>query len=60
MSKVLAEKMVSIPEEEYKLLKEIYLTVKRQNFLIRIEEAEGNLKEGRVKKVGIDDFIKSI
>ena len=60
MSKVLAEKMVSIPEEEYKLLKEVYLTVKRQNFLLRIEEAEKNLKEGRVKKVEIDDFIKSI
>ena len=60
MSKALAEKMVSIPEEEYKLLKEVYLTVKRQSFLLRLDEAERNLKEGRVKKVGIDDFIKSI
>ncbi|MBI5789626.1 MAG: hypothetical protein HZA78_12310 [Candidatus Schekmanbacteria bacterium] len=56
----IAEKLVSIPEEEYNMLKEIYRTVKRQNFLLRIEEAENNLKRGKVKKVDIDDFIAGI
>ena len=60
MSKGTAENIVSIPEGEYKLLKEIYKTVKRQKFLLRIDEAESNLKKGRVKKVKINDFIKSI
>ncbi len=60
MSKGAAENIVSIPEREYKLLKEIYKTVKRQNFLLRIDEAERNLKKGRVKRVKINDFIKNI
>ncbi len=60
MKKVLAEKVVSVPAGEYKLLKEIYQTVKRQNFLLRIDEAEENLKKGRVKKMEIDAFLKSI
>lgn len=54
------EGMVEIPEEEYKFLKELYKTVKRQNFLLRINEAERNLKRGRVKKVPIDKFIENI
>ncbi len=60
MKKALAEKLVSVPAEEYNLLKEIYQTVKRQNFLLRIDEAERNFKKGRVKKVEIDSFIRSI
>lgn len=60
MKRGVAEKVVSIPAEEYNLLKEIYQTVKRQNFLLRIDEAEENLKEGRVKKIEIDAFLKSI
>jgi len=54
MKKALAEKVVSVPAEEYNLLKEIYQTVKRQNFLLRIDEAERNLKKGRVKKIEMD------
>ncbi len=50
MSKGIAENTVSIPEGEYKLLKEIYKAVKRQKFLLRIDEAERNLKKGGGKK----------
>ena len=60
MKKGAAEKVVSVPVEEYNILKEIYRTVKRQNFLLRIDEAEKNLKKGRVKKIEVEDFIKSI
>lgn len=60
MNKGIAENTVSVPEGEYKLLKEIYKTVKRQKFLLRIDEAERNLKKGRVKRIKINDFIRSI
>ncbi len=55
-----AEDTVSIPKEEYRFLKELYKTVKRQNFLLRIDEAERNLKAGRIKKVSIDKLIEDI
>lgn len=32
--------------------------MKRQNFQLRIVEAEKNLKAGKVKKVTADDFIE--
>lgn len=60
MSKTATENTVTIPKEEYKLLKEIYNTVKRQNLLLRIEEAEKNLRLGKVKKVSVEEFIESI
>jgi hypothetical protein len=60
MSKTATEDTVTIPKEEYKLLREIYNTVKRQNFLLRIEEAEKNLRFGKVKKITIEDFIANI
>ncbi|MCR4322353.1 MAG: hypothetical protein NUV74_18730 [Candidatus Brocadiaceae bacterium] len=44
----------------YNHLKELYRTVKRQNFLFRIDEAEKNLKAEKVKKVSFDKFIESI
>lgn len=51
MSKALAsKKTINIPEDEYKLLKELYKTVKRQQFLLRLETAEKNLRSGKVKK----------
>lgn len=55
-----AEKTVVVPKEEYGFLKELYKTVKRQQFLFRLEEAEKNLKAGKVKKVSIDKFIEGI
>ena len=51
-----ADETVAIPKEEYRILKEIYQSVKRQNFLLRIAEAEENLKAGKVKKVCVGQF----
>ena len=35
MRKALAENSIKVPEYEYRILKEIYKTVKRQQFLLR-------------------------
>ncbi len=51
---------VVVPKEEYRILKEIYRNVRRQQFLMRLDEAEKNLKSGRVKKVSMDEFIESL
>ncbi|MFH1075441.1 MAG: hypothetical protein V1753_01145 [Pseudomonadota bacterium] len=51
---------INIPRQEYNLLKEIYSTVKRQAFLMRIDEAEKNLKAEKTKVASIDDFIASV
>jgi len=51
---------VAVPKEEYQILKEIYQNVKRQQFLMRMAEAEKNLKAGRVKKISMDQFIESL
>jgi predicted alternative tryptophan synthase beta-subunit len=50
---------VKIPKQEYNLLKEVYRTVKRQAFLVRIDEAERNLAAGKTKSMTVDDFIAS-
>ncbi len=55
-----ARETIVVPKEEYRILKEIYGNVKRQQFLMRIDEAERNLKAGRVKKIPVDSFIESI
>jgi hypothetical protein len=47
---------VAIP----RILKEIYQNVKRQNFLLRIAEAEKDLKAGKFKKFKVNNFIKQI
>ena len=59
MSKAATE-TVTVPKDEYNFLKELYKTVKRQNFLLRLNEAEKNLKLGKVKKVSVDKFIEGI
>ena len=56
----IANETVAVPKEEYRILKEIYQSVKRQNSLLRIAEAEKNLKAGKVKKVSLDNFIEQI
>ncbi|MBI3584255.1 MAG: hypothetical protein HY096_09965 [Nitrospinae bacterium] len=58
MKKVIAEETITVPKVEYNFLKELYKTIKRQNFLLRIEEAERNLKAGKVKKISIDKLIE--
>ena len=61
MTKTVVERdMVMLPKDEYRILKELYKTVKRQNFLFRLEESEKNLKTGKIKKVSVKDFIGGI
>jgi hypothetical protein len=59
-SKSATKEMVEIPKDEYRILKEIYKTVKRQRLLFRIEEAEKNFRKGKVEKTSVDDFIINI
>ncbi|MFH2123534.1 MAG: hypothetical protein ABIJ50_08660 [Pseudomonadota bacterium] len=51
---------VKIPKQEYDLLKEVYRTVKRQAFLVRLDEAEKHLSSGKTKMISADDLIQSI
>jgi len=51
---------IKVPKREYSLLKEVYRTVKRQAFLIRLDEADKNLAAGKTKTVSVDDLIASI
>jgi hypothetical protein len=51
---------VKIPKQEYSLLKEVYRTVKRQAFLVRLDEAERNFAAGKTKSISIRDFINAI
>lgn len=51
---------VKVPKLEYGLLKEVYRSVKRQAFLIRLDDAEKNLAAGKTKSVSVDDLIASI
>ena len=54
------EDYVKIPKQEYNLLKEVYRTVKRQAFLVRIDEAERDLAAGKTKSMTVNDFIASV
>jgi len=49
---------VKIPKQEYALLKEVYRTVKRQAFLVRLDESERNLAARKTKAISVDDFIR--
>ena len=51
---------VKIPKQEYNLLKEVYRTVKRQAFLVRLDESERNLAAGKTKAISVDDFIDAV
>lgn len=51
---------VKIPKQEYSLLKEVYRTVKRQAFLVRLDESERNLTAGKTKKFSVKDFINAV
>lgn len=59
-NRAVGRQKVEIPKAEYNLLKEAYDQIKRQALLCRIMEAEENLKKKKVKKIGVDDFIKSV
>jgi hypothetical protein len=60
MEHAAAKDYVKISKQEYNLLKEVYRTVKRQAFLVRIDEAERNLAAGKTKSMTVDDVIASI
>lgn len=60
MKHTVVEDYVKIPKQEYNLLKEVYLTVKRQAFLVRLDEAERHLAAGKTKSKTVDDFIGSV
>ena len=51
---------IKVPKQEYSLLKEVYRTVKRQAFLIRLDEADKNLAAGKTKTVSVDDLVALI
>ena len=51
---------VKIPKQEYSLLKEVYRTVKRQAFLVRLDESERNLAAGKTKAISVKDFINAV
>jgi hypothetical protein len=60
MERAASKEYVKVSKQEYDLLKEIYRTVKRQAFLVRIDEAEQNLAAGKTKRMGVDEFIDSV
>jgi len=60
MTQAAVKDFVKIPKQEYNLLKEVYRTVQRQAFLIRIGEAEKNLLSEKTKKSSVDELIASI
>jgi hypothetical protein len=60
MEHAASKEYVKVSKQEYDLLKEIYRTVKRQAFLVRIDEAERNLAAGKTKAMTVDDFIDSV
>lgn len=60
MERTVVEDYVKIPKQEYNLLKEVYRTVERQAFLLRIDEAERNLAAGKTKSMTVDDVIASV
>lgn len=55
-----AKEFVKVPKQEYNLLKEVYRTVERQAFLVRIGEAERNLAAGKTKTASVEDLIASL
>ena len=60
MAQTVGMDYIKVPKQEYSLLKEVYRTVKRQAFLIRLDEADKNLSLRKTKTVSVDDLIASI
>lgn len=51
---------IEVSLTEYNLLRELYRQSKKQALLMRIIEAEENLKKRKIKKVAVGKFIKDI
>lgn len=60
MANIKEKEKITIPRSEYNLLKEAYDQFSKQALLLRIFNAEKNLKNNAVKKVEIDEFIEKI
>ncbi|PIP47249.1 MAG: hypothetical protein COX16_05400 [Deltaproteobacteria bacterium CG23_combo_of_CG06-09_8_20_14_all_51_20] len=60
MAQTATKDFVKIPKQEYNLLKEVFRTVKRQAFLVRLDDAEKNLAAGKTKMLSVDDLIASV
>lgn len=60
MANLKEKEKITISKSEYNLLKEAYDQFNRQALLLRIFNAEKNLKNNVVKKVNIDEFIDKI
>jgi len=60
MAQIATKDYVKVPRQEYSLLKEVFRTVKRQAFLVRLDDAEKNLAAGKTKTLSVDDFIASV
>lgn len=60
MEQVAVKEYVKIPKQEYNLLKEVFRNVKRQAFLVRLDESERNLAAGKTKAISVDDFIQAV
>lgn len=60
MAQPTAKEFVKVPKQEYKLLKEVFRSVQRQAFLVRIADAKKNLASGKTKTASLDDLIDSI
>jgi hypothetical protein len=60
MEQVAVKDYVKIPKQEYNLLKEVFRNVKRQAFLLRLDESERNLAGGKTKAISVDDFIRAV
>ena len=60
MAQTAIKDYVKVSKQEYSLLKEVYRTVKRQAFLVRLDDAEKNLDAGKTKTVSVDDLIASV
>ncbi|MFZ2970841.1 MAG: hypothetical protein WA063_06865 [Minisyncoccia bacterium] len=60
MASLKEKEKITISKSEYNLLKEAYDQFNRQALLLRIFNAEKNLKNNVVKKVNIDEFIDKI
>ena len=60
MGQASVKEYVKIPKQEYSLLKEVYRTVKRQAFIVRLDESERNLAAGKTKAISVDVFIDTV
>jgi len=60
MERTAVKDYIKIPKQEYSLLKEVYRTVKRQAFLVRLDESEWNLTAGKTKAISVKDFINAV